>query len=177
MMHAIHEAELAGLKTPAYDAALDRAVHFLGSLQTEKGLFGLLRGESQSAWTGVGVLGDAMRPSAAIKLNGSNLRDNLIRRFPTYDSAKLDFEIQYFDTLACYLQTGSAWSRWNRLLKSELLKTQAANGSWPIAPGSRSALPIRSGEYELQQLQNLSGTAYRTALCALMLEMSYHLAQ
>ena len=81
-----------------------------------------------------------------------------------YKGETADLYAWYYNTQACLMYGGSAWTKWNRLFQDEVASAQTADGSWP-APGGKAHGP-QTGE-------NMTGKVYRSALCILMLEVFY----
>lgn len=67
----------------------------------------------------------------------------------------------YFATLALHQHQGEAWSQWNEMVTSEILRRQVqlgpGAGSWPVG----------------DQWSTLCGRIYQTAMCTLTLEVYY----
>jgi len=86
-------------------------------------------------------------------------------KFPVkYKGPAADLYAWYYNTQACLMFGGSAWSKWNRWFQDEICDVQNPDGSWPI-PGGKAHGP--------QTGDNKTGAVYRTTLCILMLEVFY----
>src|ERR1051325_548958 len=72
----------------------------------------------------------------------------------------------YYNTQACLMVGGAAWTKWNRLFQEQIVKNQSPDGSWPPIAG-------KSAGGELQRDPEGDGRFYRTNLCILMLEVYY----
>lgn len=86
-----------------------------------------------------------------------------------YDTADADLYAHYYYGQAMMNRGGREWTEYNNKFRDEILKNQAADGSWRKAPGGGQKLnavapTYVSGEYSLH---------YRTCLCTLMLEVYY----
>ena len=86
-----------------------------------------------------------------------------------YDTADADLYAHYYYGQAMINRGGSEWSNYNNKFRDEILKNQAADGSWSKVPGGGNTLNAGaptyvSGEYSIH---------YRTCLCTLMLEVYY----
>jgi hypothetical protein len=81
-----------------------------------------------------------------------------------YRERGADLYAWYYDTQACLMFGGDAWTKWNGWFQDEICDAQSADGSWP-APGGNAVGP--------QGADTASGAVYRTSLCVLMLEVFY----
>jgi hypothetical protein len=81
-----------------------------------------------------------------------------------YAGDSADLYAWYYQTQACLMFGGEAWTKWNGWFQDEICNAQSPDGSWP-APGGRAVGP----QYD----SNLTGAVYRTSLCILMLEVFY----
>jgi hypothetical protein len=92
---------------------------------------------------------------------------NMTDKYPVkYKEESADLYAWYYNTQACLMFGGSAWSKWNRMFQDEIADNQNPDGSWP--PVSTKA---PGGEY--QKKPDGAGPYYRTTLCILMLEVFY----
>jgi hypothetical protein len=82
-----------------------------------------------------------------------------------YKGDKADLYAWYYNTQACLMVGGSAWSKWNRMFQDEICDNQSTDGSWPPLNGAAHG--------KLQQAPDGAGPVYRTTLCILMLEVFY----
>jgi hypothetical protein len=88
------------------------------------------------------------------------------KNFPIeYQGEKANLYAWYYDTQACLMVGGAAWTKWNRLFQTEIVKAQAPDGSWPPMKGKSPG--------ELQTAPTGNGPLYRTNFCILMLEVYY----
>jgi len=78
-----------------------------------------------------------------------------------YKGEHADLYAWYYNTQACLMFGGSAWSKWNKWFQEEVSGAQGPDGSWP-EPGGKMHGPA-----------GVSGQVYRTTLCILMLEVFY----
>ena len=85
------------------------------------------------------------------------------KEVPKLDYGSANLYMWYYATQACFQQRGSSWAKWNRQFQPELLKSQAADGSWNPTAGS----------LEAGGASTVDGQVYRTSLCILMLEVYY----
>jgi hypothetical protein len=172
-IQALKAAHLTGLGIPGVDEALDKAVLNLWRVQAANGSFGYNNaGDRDFSLDGVGVL--------CIYLCKQNkdrsVRDgiehmlNMTEKKPVkYNGDSADLYAWFYDTQACLIFGGNAWSKWNRLFQDQIWNNQGPDGSWPPvnskAPGA-----------ELQRKPDGGGPFYRTCLCTLMLEVFYRYA-
>ena len=82
-----------------------------------------------------------------------------------YQGEKADLYAWYYNTQACLMVGGAAWTKWNSLFQGEIVKAQAPDGSWPPMKS------VTNGAYQTAPLG--PGLLYRTNLCILMLEVYY----
>jgi len=86
------------------------------------------------------------------------------RRPVKYMEERADLYAWYYQTQACLMFGGEAWTKWNGWFQDEICDAQSPDGSWQI-PGGRTVGP--------QYQDNMTGAVYRTSLCILMLEGFY----
>jgi hypothetical protein len=167
-IQALKAAHLTELKIPGVDEALDKAMVNLKRVQGPKGGFGYRKAEDRYSLTGVGVLCTYFWKQDRDKVvkNGIEflLKETDERHPVKYKGETADLYAWYYNTQACLMYGGSAWTKWNRLFQDEVASAQTSEGSWP-APGGKGHGP--------QSAENMSGKVYRTALCILMLEVFY----
>jgi hypothetical protein len=72
----------------------------------------------------------------------------------------------YYNTQACLMFGGSAWSKWDKWFQDEVAEAQSPDGSWPKT-GAKTGPDHRENE------AGMFGQTYRTTLCVLMLEVFY----
>lgn len=82
-----------------------------------------------------------------------------------YNSRFADLYGHYYEAQAMLNRGGEQWRRYNALFRDELLRNQAADGSWKV-PGGGGELRAVAPAYT-------SDATYRTCLCTLMLEVYY----
>ena len=169
-IQALKAAHLTGAGIPGVDESLDRAMLNLKRVQSEDGSFGYREPPGRYSLTGVGVLCTYFWKQEKDK----GVRDGIeymIRmtddKYPVkYKGPEADLYAWYYNTQACLMFGGSAWSKWNRWFQDEIADAQSPDGSWPPlnskAPGA-----------DLQKKPDGAGPYYRTTLCILMLEVFY----
>lgn len=170
-IQALKAAHLTGLGIPGVDEALDKAMLNLKRVQSENGNFGYRNPSDRDhpSLVGVGVLCTYFwkQDKDRSVRDGIEYMLNMTDKFPVkYKSESADLYAWYYNTQACLMFGGSAWSKWNRMFQDEIADNQNPDGSWPPvttkAPG---------GEY--QRKPDGAGPYYRTTLCILMLEVFY----
>jgi hypothetical protein len=169
-IQALKAAHLTGLGIPGVDEALDKSMLNLKRVQAENGSFGYnIPGDRDFSLDGVGVLCTYFwkQDKDRSVRDGIEHMLNMTDKKPVkYKGDSADLYAWYYDTQACLMFGGSAWSKWNRLFQDEIADNQNPDGSWPPvntkAPGA-----------ELQKKPDGAGPYYRTCLCVLMLEVFY----
>ncbi len=167
-IQALKAAHLSGLNLPGVDAALDKAMDMIDRLQGAKGGYGYRKPEDKYSTSGVGILcrlfwkGEKGKVHKGLEwVLDTTEKDKPVK----YKSDHADLYAWYYDTQACLMYGGVAWTRWNKWFQDELCDVQNPDGSWP-SPGGKEA----PGPYHEE---NLTGQTYRTSLCILMLEVFY----
>jgi hypothetical protein len=169
-MQALRAAHLTGLGIRGVDEALDKAMLNLKRVQGPHGGFGYRKPEDRYSLTGIGVFctyfwkqdkDKTVRDGLEFMLSHSE------REFPVkYKHETADLYAWYYNTQACLMYGGSAWTKWNRLFQDEIADAQSNDGSWPPLAG-------RTPGGEFQRKPGGCGPLYRTSLCILMLEVFY----
>jgi hypothetical protein len=167
-IQALKAAHLTELKIPGVDEALDKAMVNLKRVQGPKGGFGYRKAADTYSLTGVGVLCTYFWKQDRDKVvkNGIEfLLKETDERYPVkYKGDKANLYAWYYNTQACLMYGGSAWSKWNRLFQDEISSAQTSEGYWPVHGGK---------EHGPAEQDSVDGKVYRTALCVLMLEVFY----
>jgi hypothetical protein len=166
-IQALKAAHLTGLGIPGVDEALDKSMLMLKSMQGEDGSFGYLNPPGKYSLTGVGVLCTYFWKQDKDR----SVRDGIeymLRmtedKYPVkYKSEHADLYAWYYNTQACLMFGGSAWSKWNRWFQDEICDAQSPDGSWPPTGGKGHA----------ENDPGIRSQTYRTTLCILMLEVFY----
>ena len=163
-IQALKAAHLTGLGIPGVDDALEKSMRFLKKWQGNEGGFGYTGPENRVSLTGVGVLCTYFWKQSKDRVVNEGITFLLGKAEVKYKSDKADLYGWYYDTQACMMYGGSAWTKWNRMFQDEIANNQSTNGSWP---------PTAGGTAGLQAKRTGSGPIYRTTLCVLMLESFY----
>ena len=170
-IQALKAAHLTGLNIPGVDEALDKAMLDLKRVQGPHGGFGYHDPEDRYSLTGVGVLCAYFWKQEKDKsvMDGIDyIMEETDKEYPVlYQGEKADLYAWYYNTQACLMVGGAAWTKWNRLFRNEITNAQAPDGSWP----PMKSRPIATGPYQVEPLG--PGPLYRTNLCILMLEVYY----
>jgi hypothetical protein len=171
-IQALKAAHLSGLNIPGVDQALDRAMVDLERVQCPGGGFGYKgRNDNRFSLTGVGVLCTYLwkQKKDKVVMDGIDyLMAGTEKEYPVlYQGEKADLYAWYYDTQACLMVGGDAWTKWNGMFQTEITNAQAPDGSWP----PMKSRPVAVGVYQTQP--GGSGALYRTNLCILMLEVYY----
>jgi len=171
-IQALKAAYLTGLNIPGVDQALDNAMVDLKRVQCPNGGFGY-KGpdDNRFSLTGVGVLCTYLWKHTKDQsvMDGIDfLMAGTEKEYPVlYQGEKADLYAWYYDTQACLMVGGDAWTKWNRMFQTEITNAQAPDGSWP---------PMRSAPPAVGAFQTElggGGALYRANLCILMLEVYY----
>ena len=169
-IQALKAAHLTGLNVEGVDAALDKSMVYLKSVQGPKGGFGYNAKEDRYSLTGAGVLCTyfwKQEKDKSVRDGIEFIMDQTKSTFPVdYKSEKANLYAWYYNTQACLMVGGSAWTAWNRMFQEQLIKNQSPEGSWPPLGG-------KSDPGGLQLDPEGDGRFYRTNLCILMLEVYY----
>jgi len=168
-IQALKAAHLTGLNMPGVDAALDKAMLDLKRVQGPKGGFGYRTPGDGYTLAGVGVLCTyfwKQKKDESVRNGIEFIMTETDKNYPIeYQGEKANLYAWYYDTQACLMVGGAAWTKWNRLFQTEIVKAQAPDGSWPPMKGKSPG--------ELQSNPTGNGPLYRTNLCILMLEVYY----
>ena len=161
-IQALKAAHLTGLGLPGVDDALDRSMGFLKKWQGNEGGFGYVGPENRLSLTGVGVLCTYFWKQSKDRTVNQGIDFLLGKAEVKYQGGSADLYGWYYDTQACLMYGGSAWTKWNRMFQDEIVDHQSPDGSWPATAGGH-----------LQPKPAGAGPFYRTTLCVLMLEVFY----
>jgi hypothetical protein len=171
-IQALKAAYLTGLNIPGVNQALDNAMVDLKRVQCPNGGFGY-KGpdDNRFSLTGVGVLCTYLWKQKKEKtvMDGIDyLMAGTEKEYPVlYQGQKADLYAWYYDTQACLMVGGDAWTKWNKMFQTEITNAQAPDGSWP----PMRSTPPAVGAYQTEV--GGGGALYRTNLCILMLEVYY----
>jgi hypothetical protein len=167
-IQALKAAHLAGVNLPGVDKALDRAMQNLDRVQGPKGGYGYRTPGDRYSLSGVGVLCELFwkdrrdnKLNDAVKFILDQAKDEPVE----YQHEKADLYAWYYHTQAMLMYGGPAWLEWEPKFRTMALKSQAADGSWPVMKSA--------GHGALQNSNTLTGAVYRTTLNILMLEAYY----
>ena len=166
-IQALKAAHLSQLNIDGVDAALDKAMLNLKRVQGKNGGFGYRNaGSEKYSLTGVGVLCTYFWKQEKDAMVRDGIKYMLEKDKPevNYKGDKADLYAWYYNTQACLMVGGSAWSKWNRMFQDQISDSQSPDGSWP---------PCLGGVGDLQKRPDGDGPYYRTTLCILMLEVYY----
>ena len=170
-IQALKAAHLSGLNIDGVDAALDKAMLNLKRVQAEDGSFGYRKAAPGSySLTGAGVLCTyfwKQDKDKSVREGIEFLIKETDKGHPLdYHHETADLYCWYYNTQACLMVGGAAWTKWNSRFQEQLYKNQNPDGSWPPVAG-------KSPGGELQRDPEGVGPVYRTTLCILMLEVFY----
>ncbi len=171
-VQALKAAHLTGLNIEGVDATLDKAMLNMKRVQDDKGNFGYRkvgdRGDNPSM-AGVGVLCTYFWKGEKNELVRDGIKFILEQsedKYPVkYKGEKAALYAWYYNTQACLMFGGSAWTKWNRWFQDEIADAQGPDGSWPPTGGKEGS--------HAENDPGLRSQVYRTTLCILMLEVFY----
>ena len=178
-IQALKSAHLSKLGIYGVDEALDKAMVCLAHLKGPKGGYGYRTPADNYRLSGVGILCQVFWKGerATLKKGMEWVLDETEKNEPVkYQGPKADLYAWYYNTQACLMFGGSAWTKWNRWFQDEIASAQASDGSWPPMASNADGLwpPMASNAVSnLQTGKTMSPTVYRTTLCVLMLEVFY----
>ncbi len=169
-IQALKAAHLTELNISGVDEALDKSMENLKRVQGPKGDFGYHNpGDARPSLAGVGVLctyfwrGEkekSVRDGIKFILEDTE-KDNPVE----YKGAKANLYAWYYNTQACLMFGGQAWSKWNHWFQDQITDNQSPDGSWPKTGNPKNIGGFETGEG--------TGQVYRTTMCVLMLEVYY----
>jgi len=170
-IQALKAAHLSGLGIEGVDQAMDRAMLNLKRVQKEDGSFGYEnKSTGRYSLTGAGVLCTyfwKQDKDKSVREGIEFIIKSTEKEHPVdYRHEKADLYAWYYNTQACLMVGGPAWSKWNRLFEDQLIKNQNPDGSWPPVAG-------KAPGGDMQRDPEGAGPYYRTNLCILMLEVYY----
>ena len=170
-IQALKAAHLSGLNMDGVDGALDKAMLNLKRVQADDGSFGYRKPAPGSySLTGAGVLCTyfwKQEKDKSVNKGIEFMMKETDKGHPLdYHHETADLYCWYYNTQACLMVGGGAWTKWNSRFQEQLYKNQNPDGSWPPLAG-------KSPGGELQRDPEGVGPVYRTCLCVLMLEVFY----
>ena len=163
-IQALKAAHLTGLNLPGVDDALEKSMKFIEAFQGNEGGFGYDHPENKLSVTGIGVLSRLFVTGDKDKVVRGGIDFLMGKVKVEYKGKDADLYSWYYDTQACLMFGGSAWTRWHKMFQDEIADNQSPDGSWPTTQG---------GVGDLQKHPDGAGPYYRTTLCILMLEVFY----
>ena len=170
-IQALKAAHLSGLNIDGVDPALDKAMLDLKRVQADDGSFGYRKATPGNySLTGAGVLCTyfwKQEKDKSVQEGIQFMMKQIDREHPVdYHHEKADLYAWYYNTQACLMVGGGAWTKWNARFQDQLTKNQNPDGSWPPVAG-------KSPGGEMQRDPEGAGPYFRTTLCILMLEVFY----
>lgn len=167
-IQALKAAHLSELNISGVDEALDKAMLNLKRVRGPKGGIGYRDPSTERySLTGVGVLCTYFWKQDKDELVRDGIKYILDDDKPKvdYKAGTADLYAWYYNTQACLMVGGSAWSKWNRMFQDQIADSQSADGSWPPTGAAKPHGP--------EKAKDGAGPYYRTTLCILMLEVYY----
>jgi len=168
-IQALKAAHLTGLNLPGVDESLDKAMLDFKRVQGPNGGFGYHTPEDRYSLAGVGVLCTYFWKGDKDKLVRDGIKfilDKTEKDYPVeYKGSRANLYAWYYNTQACLMFGGNAWTKWNRWFQDQIADNQSPDGSWPPPGAAKMVGP--------QQDVGGAGPYYRTTLCVLMLEVFY----
>ena len=176
-VQALKAAHLSGLEIPGVDAALERSMLYIKSLQRPDGGFDYEKKDDRKGVKGLGMTGVGVLCTYFWKQdkNDALIRDG-VRYILNNDMPELEYKgphadlyAWYYATQACLMYGGPSWTKWNRMFQDQVTNNQSMDGSWPPVTSKPEA-------GDLQRKTDGAGPFYRTTLSILMLEVFYRYA-
>ena len=138
-IQALKAAHLTGLNMEGVDASLDKAMLNLKRVQTDAGGFGYRKPEDRPGNGGYSLCGVGVLCTYFWKQDKGDevVRDGIKfmldddRPKVEYKGENADLYAWYYNTQACLMVGGSAWSKWNRMFQDQICDNQNPDGSWP----------------------------------------------
>ena len=168
-IQALKACSHTGIKFKGLSSCISKALGYLEKCQNPHGGYGYTgpnRSNSEYyALTGVGMLCNQMwgkGDSADVKRAAKYVLSNT--RFE-YNTEYCGLYGHYYESQAMMQRGGDEWKQYNGMFRDELLKNQAADGSWKVPGGGKK--PTEGAPVYIYDAH------YRTALCTLMLEVYY----
>lgn len=148
------------IKYKSINTCINQALEYLSTCQNKDGAFGYAgpppMDKSYSALTGVGMLCNQMWGRG----NRSEIRKaakHVLER-TTFDfKAGCNLYAHYYESQAMIQRGGEEWTKYNTLVRDQLLNNQQQDGSWNVPPGA----------------PHIGSNVFSTCLCTLMLEVYY----
>ncbi|MBN2640135.1 MAG: hypothetical protein JXR78_00640 [Victivallales bacterium] len=171
-IQALTAARNAGIQLEGLDSTLELATESLVKIhQAKKGGFSqginMKRFDDNENMTPVGLLGlHFLNAGKSVSARRAERIMESVHAPKWRQSATFPLYRWYYQTQALFQSEkgrGRRWESWNENLKSELLKAQQANGSWPMPGGDNS--------FRVEDKTDLA--IYSSSLCALMLQVYY----
>lgn len=161
----------AGLEFKGLNRANSKAMDYVDSMKCNDGGFAYAHAnekghaEGYRTMTGAGVLSLQMWDKGAQSSARNGIKYILKNTKFDYNGVYCDLYGHYYEAQAMINKGGADWKQYNALFRDELLKNQAADGSWKKPGGGKKVRAVASSW--------VTNTHYRTALCTLMLEVYY----
>jgi hypothetical protein len=173
-MQALKAMEYTGIQFEGLDRAARRGVEYLESLQGESGGFGYKTRAAGAGGHGGNYFTMTGGCVLSLQLWGKS-NSTAVRNGAKYieDNTKFDYEGEFCDLYGHYYEIqvmmnrgGGQWRNYNELVRDQLLKNQADDGSW-------KPVNTKGGKIRAVAPQFTSNTHYRSCLVMLMLESYY----
>src|SRR6185436_8521865 len=118
-IQALKAAHLSGLEIDGVDAALNKAMLNLKRVQGSRGGFGYRSAEDRYSLTGVGVLCTYFWQQKKDELIRDGIKFMLEKDQPPvqYRGNNADLYAWYYNTQACLMVGGGAWTKWNGMFQ------------------------------------------------------------
>ena len=170
-VQALNAARYTQLKFEGMDQAWENIGRYLTVSQNPEGNFGY-RGSTGGrgyTMTGVGCLCMIMHGEMKSHKIKDGVRYILDTGKISYAGPDADIYGWYYITQVMFLQGGGNWKKWNGYFQNEIIAAQNKNGSFKReGPGAELNTPVDGSNGAGPDAE-----IYRTALCALMLEVYY----
>ena len=167
-VQALKAAHLTKLDIPGVDGALDRAMANFDRVQGPNGGYGYRTPADRYSLSGVGLSCELFwtgKRDADMRRGVKFILDQTKSEPVNYQHEKADLYAWYYHTQGLLMYGGPAWIEWEAQFRPMAIKSQSADGSWPVMNA------VAHGN--LQKDPTVTGGVYRTTLAVLMLESYY----
>ncbi len=176
-LQALKACDHTGINYRGMKGAISQGLSYLDKYQGSDGSYGYGANHGKNpaepvgyhTLTGVGMLCNQMWG----KGNRSNVQKGaeyvLANTKFNYNSEFADLYGHYYESQAMMQIGGTAWKKYNELMRDQLLNNQNEDGSWKTPGGGKKIRGVSPRFVE----NNRDGIHYRTTLCTLMLEVYY----
>lgn len=173
-IQALKACKVSGLEFPGMQGVIRSALKYVGAKQGAHGGFGYtgvrpVASAGHHSLTGAGVLAYQMWGKGGRGEVRKGARYIISKARLDYNGSDCDLYAHYYHSQAMMQRGGEQWSRYNSMFRDQILLNQREDGSWKRPGGNDKPKAVAA----LFAEESKEGVHYRTALCALMLEVYY----